>query len=63
MSKQTLNPFGKRITLIAGVVGIVVGLLLILQSPEWGVGIGCGVLGIVLLVLYYFNRKKNGPVS
>ena len=50
------RPMNILIYLIGGIIVIIVGLLLIFQSSQLGVGIGAIVFGILLIVLYLYHQ-------
>ena len=55
------RPMNILIYLIGGIIVIVVGLLLIFQSSQLGVGIGVIVFGLLLVALYLYHQFKKQP--
>ncbi len=55
------RPMNILVYLIGGAIVIVVGLLLIFQSSQLGVGIGAIVFGVLLVILYLYHRIKKQP--
>jgi hypothetical protein len=55
------RPMNIFIYLIGGIIVIVIGFLLIIQSSQLGAGIGAIAFGILLVALYLYHRLKKQP--